>query len=124
MRLTPGRLSPSLLGPDARWTPGESTVLTRRYRAAHNIGFYRFVEYRVVDSQGVPRGEVAPCGELLMPFAQELRDPRIDLSRQEILRTEEGPLIEERYLVDENGIVDVEISDLDTGYTVRATLGR
>ena len=59
-----------------------------------------------------------------MPFAQELRDPRIDLSRQEILRTEEGPLIEERYLVDENGIVDVEISDLDTGYTVRATLGR
>lgn len=113
-----------LLGPDARWTPGESTVLTRRYRAAHNIGFYRFVEYRAVDSQGVPRGEVAPCGELLMPFAQELRDPRIDLGRQEILRTEEGPLIEERYLVDENGIVDVEISDLDTGYTVRATLGR
>lgn len=113
-----------LLGPDARWTPGESTALTRRYRAAHNIGYYRFVEYRSVDSRGVPRGEVAPCGELLMPFDEALRSPGVDLAREEVRRTEDGPLIEERYLVDENGIVDVEIRDIDTGYAIRARLGR
>lgn len=113
-----------LLDPDARWTPGESTVVTRRYRAAHNLGHYRFVEYRSTDEQGVPRGEVAPCGELLMPFDRTLQRVGVDLSRVSIVRTEDGPLIEERYLVDENGIVDVEIVDLETGYTAKARLGR
>ena len=31
-------------------------VVTRRYRAAHNIGWFRFVEYSSVDDQGEPRG--------------------------------------------------------------------
>lgn len=113
----------ALLSPDARWTPGESTVVTRRYRAAHNIGYYRFVEYRQRDEEGVPRGEVSPFGELLMPFDPGLRVKGLDLSRIAIVRTEDGPLVEERYLVDENGIVKVEIEDLETGYVAAAHLG-
>lgn len=113
----------ALLSPDARWTPGESTVVTRRYRAAHNIGYYRFVEYRQRDEEGVPRGEVSPFGELLMPFDPGLRVKGLDLSRIGIVRTEDGPLVEERYLVDENGIVKVEIEDLETGYVAAAHLG-
>jgi len=40
------------------------------------------------------------------------------------VRTEEGPLIEESYIVDEHGMVTVEITDLDTAYTIRRPLGR
>lgn len=112
-----------LLSPDARWTPGESTVVTRRYRAAHNIGYYRFVEYRDADEGGVPRGEVSPFGELLMPFDPQLRAKGLDLGRIGVVRTEDGPLVEERYLVDGNGIVKVEIEDLETGYVATARLG-
>jgi hypothetical protein len=41
-----------------------------------------------------------------------------------VVRTEEGPLIEESYIVDENGMVTVEITDLDTAYRIRRPLGR
>lgn len=112
-----------LLEPSARWTPGSSTVLTRRYRAAHNIGYYRFVEYQHSDEQGVPRGEVSPFGELLVPFDPTLRGADTDLTRIDIVRTEDGPLVEERYRVDENGIVEVDIVDLDSGYVTKAKLG-
>lgn len=113
-----------LLDPDARWTPGQSTVVTRRYRAAHNVGYYRFVEYLSTDAEGVPRGEVSPCGEILMPFDRLLQIHDENLAQVEIVRTESGPLVEERYFVDENGIVDVEIADLDSGYSTRIRLGR
>lgn len=113
-----------LLPPDARWTPGARTVVTRRYRAAHNLGYYRFVEYRQADAFGVPRGEVAPCGELLMPFDRNLQQVGVDLTRVAVIRTERGPLVEERYAVDENGIVDVEIVDVESGFTASARLGR
>lgn len=112
-----------LLSPDARWTPGRSTVVTRRYRAAHNIGYYRFVEYLHSDDEGVPRGHVSPFGELLVPFDPMLRTSGCDLSTATIVRTEDGPLVEERYLVDEKGIVTVEVEDLDSGYLARTHLG-
>ena len=48
----------------------------------------------------------------------------VDPSSVEVVRTDEGPLIQEHYWVDENGIVTVEIRDAETGYTVRKELGR
>ncbi len=36
---------------------------------------------------------------------------------------ENGPLIEELYSIDPNGIVEVTITDVDSGYSVKKSLG-
>ena len=48
-------------------------VVTRRYKAVHNIGWFRFVEYSSVDDQGEPRGDLAPVGEVVFPFDPALQ---------------------------------------------------
>ncbi|TDO92995.1 Hsp70 family protein [Enemella evansiae] len=94
---------------------GSELIVTRRYRAAHNLGVFRFVEYAALDEAGEPRGDLVPFGQVAFPF-----DP--DLQRAETLdpgavwRREPGPEVEERYVIDRNGIVTVHITDLDTGY--------
>lgn len=108
-----------ILGRDQRIVPGESVSVRRRYRAAHNVGHFRFVE--VPGADGTQRGDLVPFGEMLFPFAAELRDGR-DL-REVPVQREAGPLVEEVYTVDENGLVEVEITDLDSGYAVRRSLG-
>ena len=72
----------------------------------------------------MPRGDLQPCGEVIFPFDQSLRRSDVDLESIEVVRTEDGPLIEESYIVDEHGMVTVEITDLDTAYTIRRPLGR
>ena len=114
----------TLLTPDMGRTPGQSAGLSRQYLAAHNVGFFRFVEYTSADEAGVPRGDIHPCGDVYFPFDRALQDSDADLSSVEVVRTDEGPLIQEHYWVDENGIVTVEIRDTETGYTVRKELGR
>ena len=114
----------TLLEPNTELAPGEPLTIKRRYRAAHNIGYFRFVEYSSCDEAGVPRGDLQPYGEVIVPFDHSLRRSDIDLSAIPVVRTEDGPLIEESYIVDENGMVTVEITDLDAGYTVTRPLGR
>lgn len=113
-----------LLDADMRLRPDQAVRVTRTYRAAHNIGWFRFVEYSRTDEAGVPRGDVLPYGQVIFPFDAHLQSGGIDLSCVPVIRTEDGPLVQERYTVDTNGIVEVEIVDLDTGHTVRAGLGR
>ena len=72
----------------------------------------------------MPRGDLQPYGEVIFPFDHALRHSDIDLSTVPVVRTEDGPLIEESYIVDENGMVTVEIADLETDYTVTRPLGR
>ena len=114
-----------LLDAHLRVSTQDSVSVTRRYRAAHNIGWFRFVEYTATDDQGVPRGDVLPYGELIFPFARELQDmgDALDPHAVSVRRTEDGPLIEEKYTVDRHGIVYVAITDCDTGYTVSQSLG-
>ena len=114
----------TLLEPNTELAPGETLTIKRHYRAAHNIGYFRFVEYSSFDEAGVPRGDLQPYGEVIVPFDHSLRRSDIDLSAIPVVRTEDGPLIEESYIVDENGMVTVEITDLDAGYTVTRPLGR
>lgn len=114
----------TLLEPNTELAPGEPLTIKRRYRAAHNIGYFRFVEYSSFDEAGVPRGDLQPYGEVIVPFDRALRHPDIDLSAIPVVRTEDGPLIEESYIVDENGMVTVEITDLEADYTVTRPLGR
>ena len=103
----------------------EGTVLTREYDAAHNIGWYRFVECAGVDESGEPRGEIAPYQDIVFPFESSLRDvDDEELRTYSVERRDQGPRIQEHYRVDEAGLVRVTITDLSDGYSRRYVLGR
>ncbi|MGO4601950.1 Hsp70 family protein [Terrabacter sp. 2YAF2] len=122
-------LDRSLRTTDALGDPAsaEPVVVTRRYRAAHNIGWFRFVEYSSVDDQGEPRGDLTPVAQIVFPFDPEVQrtvSPTGSESPAEasalrelpIVRLEAGPLLEERYTVDPAGIIELSLTDLTTGY--------
>ena len=92
-------------------------VVKRRYRAAHNIGHFRFVECsRLVN--GRPDGDVTPYDPVLFPFDPALYD-RQDLGRQPVGRWEEGrdgPDVEERYVIAPSGAVEVTLTTQPAGF--------
>ncbi|WP_314274557.1 Hsp70 family protein [Actinomyces naeslundii] len=118
----------SILSPESiQASPGgrEGTVLTREYDAAHNIGWYRFVECADVDETGEPRGEIAPYQDIVFPFEAALRDvDDQELRTYSVERREHGPRIQEHYRIDEAGLVRVTITDLTDGYSRRYVLGQ
>jgi len=115
-----------IFAPETELPPaaGGPFMSTRLYRAAHNVGHFRFFECSAVDEGGRPRGDMALFGDVYFPF-----DPT--LSRADDLasvpverRFDEGPRIFEQYSLDENGIVDVLIRNVDSGYERSYRLGR
>lgn len=92
-------------------------VVKRRYRAAHNIGHFRFVECsRLVN--GRPDGDVTPYDPVLFPFDPALYD-RADLGRQPVGRWEDerdGPDVEERYVIAPSGAVEVTLTTQPAGF--------
>lgn len=96
---------------------GAATTLRRTYRAAHNIGHYRFVECTALGQDGAPQGDVTPMGEVIFPFDAATRET------DEVRRTDAGPLVEEEYSVDAHGIVHVTVRNLDAGYEKTFQLG-
>jgi molecular chaperone DnaK (HSP70) len=102
--------------------PGEPPlVATRRYRAVHNVGHFRFLECGRV-AKGRPDGDVTPFGEVLFPFDAALRDTDSLIGRP-VVRVESGPQVEERYTCGAAGAVEVEIRT-DDGYVRRFALRR
>jgi molecular chaperone DnaK (HSP70) len=98
-------------------------VSSRAYRAAHNLGHFRFFECAAVGNDGGPRGDMAVYGDVFFPFDAGLSAAE-DLARVPVeRRSEEGPRILERYSLDENGIVDVLIRNEDSGYERSFRLG-
>ncbi|CQD09720.1 DnaK family protein [Mycobacterium lentiflavum] len=94
---------------------GETPLIVRRtYRAAHNIGHFRFVECsRLVN--GRPDGDVTPYDPVLFPFDPALYD-RDDLGRQPVGRWTDGPDVEERYVVAPSGAVEVTLTTQPGGF--------
>jgi molecular chaperone DnaK len=83
-------------------------VVTRTYRAAHNIGHFRFVECsRLRD--GHPDGDVTPYEPVFFPFDPDLSDDQ-DLPRQAVRRRDDGPDVEERYVITSGGAVEVTLT--------------
>ncbi|MGO1943363.1 MAG: Hsp70 family protein, partial [Ancrocorticia sp.] len=107
----------TIIGPDA--TVG--TQISRTYRAAHNVGWYRFAECTDLDPDGEPRGEIVPLGEILFAFDPALRDTNLDTV--DVKRVENGPLVEETYSISPNGIVSAQITDVESGYSIKRSLG-
>jgi molecular chaperone DnaK len=83
-------------------------VVTRTYRAAHNIGHFRFVECsRLRD--GRPDGDVTPYDPVFFPFDPDLGDEE-DLRARPVLRSDDGPDVEERYVMTPGGAVEVTLT--------------
>src|SRR5277367_4862145 len=83
-------------------------VVTRTYRAAHNVGHFRFVECsRLCD--GRPDGDVTPYDPVLFPFDPDLNND-LDLRRRPVRRSDGGPDVEERYVVTPGGAVEVTLT--------------
>jgi molecular chaperone DnaK (HSP70) len=95
-------------------------TISRRYRAAHNVGWFRFVECTAIE-EGEPRGDLVPFAEVLFPFDPHVRGA--DLRTVNVERRGDGPEIEERYTIDAHGLVEVAIADLETGYEETHRIG-
>lgn len=94
---------------------GQTPLVVRRtYRAAHNIGHFRFVECsRLVN--GRPDGDVTPYDPVLFPFDPALYD-RDDLGHQPVGRWKDGPDVEERYVITPSGAVEVTLTTQPAGF--------
>ncbi len=89
----------------------------RGYRAAHNVGHFRFFECSEVGPEGRPRGDMVMSGDVFFPFDPSLGDASTDIKAVPVQRMGDlGPRIEEEYALDEHGMVAVTIRNLDSGY--------
>ena len=96
----------------------EAPVLSRRsYRAAHNVGHFRFFECSTLDQYGAPKGDLALFGDVHFPFDRTIDRDHARLDEVPVTRAAFGPSVEEEYALDENGIVEVTIRNVDDGYT-------
>ena len=103
---------------------GERVRCRRSYRAAHNVGHFRFLECNAVGPDGRPSGDGLLSGDVLFPFDPALCGSAEDLSRVPVQRSERGPRIEEEYTLDEHGMVAVTIKNLDADYQRVYHIGR
>jgi molecular chaperone DnaK (HSP70) len=93
---------------------GKPVVVTRRYRAAHDVGHFRFIECSRL-THGRPDGDVTPWDEAYFPFEPGLR--AADLAATPIRRREDGPEIAETYALGSEGAVTVTVKDATDGFT-------
>jgi molecular chaperone DnaK (HSP70) len=113
--------SPETELPDAR---GGFVERTRAYRAAHNVGHFRFFECSAFDDLGRPRGDMTLFEDVRFPFDMQLQGSR-ELAEVRIVRLDElGPHVVERYRLTQNGTVELIICDQDSGFEQRYVLGR
>ena len=102
--------------------PGSAPVtVSRRYRAAHDVGHFRFLECSRL-SDGRPDGDVTPWDEVFFPFVTALRDR--DLAAWPISRRDDGAEIVEFYALGNEGAVTVTVTDATDGFTRSFTLKR
>ncbi len=98
-------------------------LAVRRYRPAHNMGHFRYVECARLRS-GTPDGQVTPWDEIRFPFDRALRD-RPELRDVLVRRLPgEGPLFEERYACTASGMFEVTLTALEDGWSRRYTIAR
>jgi molecular chaperone DnaK (HSP70) len=107
--------------PSRRSTP---ISCRRSYRAAHNVGHFRFLECSAIGADGRPIGDGVYSGDVFFPFDPSLCEDTSDLASVPVRRSERGPRVEEIYTLDEHGIVAVTIRNLDANYQRVYHIGR
>ena len=102
--------------------PGAPPVsATRRYRAAHNVGHFRFLECTRLTG-GRPDGDVTPWDDVLFPFERSLRTRA--LSTADVRRRTQGPEVVETYVLGSEGAVSMTVTDASDGFSRTFTLRR
>jgi len=106
--------------------PGEPPLaVERRYRPAHNVGHFRYLEASHVDGEGQPQGDIAVWDEVWFPF-----DPALgshpDLQRVPVARFDAaaGQELEECYVCTAAGTVGVTIRNVTAQYEREYAIGR
>ncbi|MGZ6989420.1 MAG: Hsp70 family protein, partial [Thermoanaerobaculia bacterium] len=95
--------------------PGAAPLsVTRRYRAVHNVGHFRFLECTRLTGDR-PDGDVTPWDEMFFPFERGLRGHA--LSTSDVRRRLEGPEVVETYALGSEGAVSVTVTDTADGFT-------
>jgi hypothetical protein len=104
--------------------PGAAPLLSvRRYRPAHNLGHFRFVECGAL-RDGHPDGDVVPWDGIWFPFDPGLRECP-DLHGVEVARLAgEGPEIEERYECSSSGLFRATLTCLSDGWSQSYQIAR
>jgi molecular chaperone DnaK len=104
--------------------PGEPPLTVRReYRAAHNLGHFRFVECARIE-EGRPEGNLALWDEVLFPFDPHLRGVR-DLASIPVSRLDEsGPHVEETVRCDAAGELEVQLRVVEDGFSNTVRIAR
>jgi hypothetical protein len=102
--------------------PPAAGVVTRTYRAGHNLGWYRFAGYTALLPNGQPMGDLIPLADVRFPFDPFLQG-RYRLDGIPVERWGYGPVIEESYAVEVGGLASVRITDTETGYSQMYGLG-
>jgi len=93
-------------------------VRSRRYRPAHNIGHFRYIECSQTDSRGLPTGDITTWDEIHFPFDPELSGTE-GVEKVPIRRLDpQGAVIEaeEIYTCDRQGMVKVTLLNHATGF--------
>ncbi|MBN6778071.1 Hsp70 family protein [Pseudoclavibacter alba] len=97
-----------LIEPGSRVDTAGELRARREYRAAHNIGSYRFLEFTELAGDDTPAGELVQLAHVLVPFTAALSHLGADdLANAPIQRLNAGPLVEEELFVDANGIAHI-----------------
>jgi molecular chaperone DnaK len=90
--------------------------VVRRYRPAHNLGHFRYLECGRV-REGRPDGSLRPWDEIRFPFDPALRQAN-DLSGVDVRRLSgPGPEVEERYSCTASGTFEVTLSVVEDGWS-------
>jgi len=92
-------------------------VRVRKYEPAHNIAHMRYLECGELNEAGEPCSNLTPWDEVFFPVDPALRDkPSFDQS--DVHRTSEfkEQVVEEHYTCNRNGIIEVTIANLTSGY--------
>ena len=98
--------------------------VVRRYRAAHNVGHFRYVECGSLRDGG-PFGQIVPWQGVFFPFEGALRDVD-DLPDRPVVRTANGvgPEVEERYTCSSTGVFEATLTCLGDRYSRTFRLAR
>ncbi|MBI2395766.1 MAG: Hsp70 family protein [Deltaproteobacteria bacterium] len=99
----------------------QTVVQERRYRVAHDLGHFRFVECSGVDRAGAPEGDLSLFADVRFPFVEGLQRllerENVDLAAHRVQRLPAlGDTIRERYELDAHGLVRLSLKDEQTGF--------
>lgn len=100
-------------------------IVERRYRPAHNVGHFRYLECSALGGDGQPGGDLTFWDEIRFPFDPGL-EAEMDLSAAvvERLAGEADKVIEEVYRCDAGGAVSVTMKNLTSGHIREYPLGK